>query len=215
MSNILCFSLQGYHEFKVKTEIGKSFLAFYCCIGVPLAILCYIHFGRIVRISIRRTIRRIEAHFCNREEPLNIRHKVLFYNSILIIIALLLYAAILRLNSTQWSFIECIYYATGIISTSGNDGLLVDTTFFENHMSLSILLDIIQILGLGLVSSLIQAGVEYQRAKHKRQRLDLHDRHKLLNSESRATANGPKNFANGTIAMDSVVILVKNDEMNQ
>lgn len=179
---------------------------------MPLAILCYIHFGRIVRICIRRGIRRIEAHCFNRQEPRNIRHKVLFYNSILIIVVILLSATTLRFNSKEWSLIECLYYFTGTISTSGNDGDQIDTKFFEMNMGLSILLEIFQIIGLGLVSSLIQAGVGYQRAKHSRQRLDLTDHRKLVSSEGRATANGAKSNV-GAIPMESVVILVKNEEI--
>ena len=199
---------------KVRTEMGKSFLIFYCWLGVPLTILCYIQLGRIVRVTIRRAIRRIEAHFFNREEPLNIRHKVLFYNSVMIIIILLISTAILHSGMQHLSFIECLYYNTGAVSTSGNDGYHIDKIFFEKNTSLSILLDIFQVIGLGLVSSLIQAGVSYQRAKHKRQRLNLHDHRKLLNSENKATANGPKTNLNGAIEMDSLVILVKNDEAN-
>jgi len=203
----------GYHEFKVRTEMGRYFLVFYCWFGVPLTILCYIHFGRIVRICIRRAIRRIEAHFFNREEPLNIRHKVLLYNSGLIIIVLLISAGILQSGLTNLTFIECLYFCTGVVSTSGNDGSHIDTTFYETHTSLSILLEIFQIIGLGLVSSLIQAGSSYQRAKHRRQRLDLQAHQKLLNSQSKQTANGPKqNLLNGAIEMDSLVILVKNGD---
>ena len=194
--------------------MGKSFLVFYCWLGVPLTILCYIQFGRIVRVSIRRAIRRIEAHFFNREEPLNIRHKVLFYNSVMIILVLLISAAILQSGMKHLSFIECLYYNTGAVSTSGNDGYHIDKKFFETNTSLSIILEIFHIIGFGLISSLIQAGVSYQRAKHRRQRLNLHDRQKLLNPESKATANGPKTNLNGAIEMDSLVILVKNDEAN-
>ena len=212
---LLLIFFPGYHEFKVRTEMGKSFLIFYCWLGVPLTILCYIQFGRIIRVSIRRAIRRIEAHFFNRDEPRNIRHKLLFYNSVLIIVVVLIAASILYSGGDKLSFIDCLYYCTGAVSTSGNDGYHIDTEFFENNASLSLMLEIFQIIGLGLVSSLIQAGASFQRAKHRRQRLDLHDRRKLLHPENKATANGAKNnVLNGAIEMDSLVILVKNDEMN-
>lgn len=207
-----CFST-GYHEFKVQSSNGQWFVVFYSLIGIPLAIVCYIYFGRIVRICIRRAVRRIEAHFFNREEPLHMRHKVVFYNSVLIILVVLSSATILRFNSTNWSFIQCLYYYTGTISTSGNNNSQMDTRFFETNMLLSFILEIIQIIGLGLVSSLIQAGVGYMMAKQRRQRLDLHDHRKPIHPMNKPIAPRPKpNVDNGTIAMDSLLILVKDDE---
>ena len=177
---------------------------------MPLAILCYIHLGRIVRVTIRRAIRSTEAHFFNRTEPRNIRHKVVLYTCVLILIVIMLSAGAVRLNTKQWSFLECLYFYTGVVSTSGNDGSNIDTIFFEQHLGLSILLDVLQVIGLGLVSSLIQAGVGFQIAKHKRQRLPLHDAIK----PSAQRANGTqKDVVNGTVAMDSLVILVRNDEI--
>ena len=186
-------------------------------LGVPLAILCYIHFGGIVRVCIRRVVRKIEAHFCNRTEPRNLRHKVVFYNAILIVLLIFILAGIVTSSTEQWSFIDCLYYFSGTISTAGNDDVGIDIRFFEINEGLSILLDLLQILGLGLVSSLIQSGVGLRHAKHKRQRLPLHDVGKGPATAPTVTANGPKKdtVINGTVAMDSLVILVRNDEIQE
>ncbi len=171
--------------------------------------MCYIHFGRIIRVATRRTIRKVEAHFFNRTEPRNIRHKVAFYNAVLIIICTIIPSILLKANGDdQWTFLDCLYYYTGIMSTTGNDEIQIDTKFFNRHLGLSLLLDLFQILGLGLASSLIQSGAGLHRAKHKRCRLPLRQ-----NNHAGGESNDSRNdVISGTVAMDSLVILVREGE---
>ena len=177
-------------------------------LGIPLSALCYIHFGRIIRVIFRKFIRKVEGHFFNRAEPRNIRHKVLFYNSVTIIIIIIVPAIIVKSKGKEsWTLIDCLYYFMGVVSTSGNEHLKIDSGFFILNTGLSVLIDSCQVLSLGLVSSLIQAGASFHRAKHKRSRLPLH-RHADKKQEDVEPQNG---VVNGTVAMDSLVILVRQD----
>lgn len=184
----------------------------YLCFGIPLSILCYIHFGRIIRVFIRRIIRRIEEHFFRRTEPNNLRQKVIFYNSVMIIMITILAAVILKLNGEQsWTFVDCLYHYTGVVSTSGMGHSNMNSEFLMFSSGLSVLIEIMQLLAVGLVSSLIQAIVSLQRAKHHRGKLHLKP-HQTTNQVDRPEASSPRNnVVNGTVAMDSLVILVQNE----
>ncbi|XP_057302919.1 open rectifier potassium channel protein 1-like [Hydractinia symbiolongicarpus] len=146
----------GYGNVAPLTDIGKFLTIAYAIPGIAIAVTAYAYVGRLINVLTQFSIVYVQLKICGKARVTRLLLKVLLFQTIITVVVILLFASMVSLKQTEnLRYIDAVYFAFISFTTIGFGDFNYDFGKYIDKLHLIIPINLLFIVGLGLVVSLV------------------------------------------------------------